>query len=93
MQAKYQYPLPEGVTTSELIKVTDFYQQVEQLYERHCDRATFLAAYQAFKAVIPSKAEEKQLDRDFQKESGYSIYRAVKFVQTHQRKQLKYTDA
>lgn len=93
MQENYQYPLPEGVTTAELLKVTDLYQQVERLYESHCDRDTFLKAYQAFKTVIPSKAEEKQLDRAFQKESGYSIYRAVKFVQAHQRQQLKYIDA
>ena len=30
-----------------------------------------------FKEIVPSKAEEKKIDKEFQEVSGYSIYRAI----------------
>ncbi|HER4177158.1 TPA: UPF0223 family protein, partial [Streptococcus pyogenes] len=31
-----------------------------------------------YKTIVKSKAQEKQIDRDFQKVSGYSTYQVVK---------------
>ncbi|MBZ5796388.1 UPF0223 family protein, partial [Burkholderia contaminans] len=36
-----------------------------------------LDSYKGFKAVVPSKSEEKRLGREFETVSGYSLYRAV----------------
>ena len=33
--------------------------------------------YRRFKEIVPSKAEEKKIDKEFQEVSGYSIYRAI----------------
>jgi len=77
----YAYPLRLDWTKSEMATVIRFYNQVEKFYENKIDPATFLAAYRAFKKIVPAKSEEKQLDREFEAASGYSIYQAVKFVQ------------
>ena len=36
-----------------------------------------LGSYAVFKEVVPSKAEEKRIGREFEAVSGYSLYRAV----------------
>ena len=66
--------------------VLSFLNQVEKYYESKVEVATFLEAYQAFKKVVPSKMQEKQIGRDFEKASGYSLYLAVKGVQASERK-------
>ncbi|TWT12395.1 UPF0223 family protein [Streptococcus sp. sy004] len=73
----YSYPMDVSWSTSELTAVLHFLGLVEQAYEGHVTVENLLEAYQAFKQVVPSKAQEKQLDREFEKNSGYSTYRAV----------------
>lgn len=58
--------------------VIAFFNQVEDYYEARVDQKKFLATYQAFKQVVPSIGQEKQLDREFEQASGYSSYRALK---------------
>ena len=36
-----------------------------------------LSSYKLFKKIVPSKAEEKRIGREFEIASGYSLYRAV----------------
>lgn len=76
----YTYPLFEEWTTTDIIAVTHLYQCVEAAYEqpRGVAAAELVAAYQVFQKIVPQKFEEKQLDRDFETASGYSIYRTVK---------------
>lgn len=78
----YEYPLYSDWSTADILKVTQLYQAVEAAYEQHqgVAAATILAAYRDFQTVVPQKFEEKQLDRDFQTASGYSIYRTVKLA-------------
>ena len=59
-------------STEELASVLSFLNDVEQVYE-----AKILASYQQFKKIVPSKAEEKRIGREFETASGYSLYRAV----------------
>ncbi|TWS95645.1 UPF0223 family protein [Streptococcus sp. sy018] len=73
----YSYPIDVSWSTSELTAVLHFLGLVEQAYEGNVTVENLLEAYQAFKQVVPSKAQEKQLDREFEKNSGYSTYRAV----------------
>ena len=76
----YEYPLYPDWTTDDIIKVTRLYQAVEAAYEqpRGVLTAEVLAAYREFQTVVPQKFEEKQLGRQFQEASGYSLYRTVK---------------
>ncbi|GFH40520.1 UPF0223 family protein [Pseudolactococcus insecticola] len=85
----YQYPLDLTWTGEEMAAVISFFNQVEAFYEAKVSKQAFLAAYQAFKVVVPSKMQEKQLDRDFEKSSGYSSYRALQEVKKSERDFIK----
>lgn len=76
-ETNYSYPLDADWTTEEIIAVIDFYNKVEKAYEKKVATADFLASYRRFKTIVPSKMEEKQIDKKFQTVSGYSIYRTV----------------
>ncbi|KRM72545.1 UPF0223 family protein [Lacticaseibacillus brantae] len=89
MKPNYQYPLDFDWTKAEMIKVTTFYQLVEDAYEKGVDRDNLLAAYNGFKQVVPDKGTERQYDRDFEDQSGYSIYQTVKAARSAKQKILK----
>ena len=41
-------------------------------------REEIMEAYREFKEIVPSKAEEKTLFKEFEEASGYSSYHIVK---------------
>ena len=77
MQKNYSYPLDLSWSTEELASVLSFLNDVEQAYEAKIAAEKILASYQLFKKIVPSKAEEKRIGREFEIASGYSLYRAV----------------
>lgn len=87
--SNFNYPMLDGWSTADIIAVSGLYSAVATAYESGIDRLKLLAAYGAFKQVVPSKAEEKQLDREFGGESGYSIYRTIQAAKQSDKKQLK----
>ncbi len=89
MKPNYQYPLDFEWTKAEMIQVTTFYQLVEDAYEHGVDRDNLLAAYRGFKKVVPDKATEKQLGRDFEEVSGYSLYKVVKAAREGSRQKIR----
>ncbi|MBM7552910.1 UPF0223 family protein [Thalassobacillus pellis] len=74
----YSYPIDEIWTKEEIVDVVNFYSLVEKAYEQSVKREDLMMAYTRFKQIVPSKSEEKQLFKKFEKESGYSGYHAVK---------------
>lgn len=74
----YSYPLRGDWSTEEIITVTAFYMSVEKAYENGVKREEIMNTYREFKAVVPSKAEEKTLFKEFEEVSGYSSYHIVK---------------
>lgn len=76
----YFYPLDSSWSTKEMTLVLHFFNQVEQAYESKVDSQKLLESYQQFKTVVPSKGEEKRLDKSFEKVSGYSTYRVVQMA-------------
>ncbi|MGT2887286.1 UPF0223 family protein [Streptococcus didelphis] len=78
MSGNYHYPLDINWSTDEIGSVLHFLNQVELAYENKVEASKLLDAYQTFKKIVPSKSQEKQIDREFQKSSGYSTYQAVK---------------
>ncbi|QOR68408.1 UPF0223 family protein [Cytobacillus suaedae] len=74
----YQYPISPDWKTEEIIDVINFYQSVEKAYEKGINREDLMLTYRRFKEIVPSKAEEKQIDREFEEISGYSSYRIIK---------------
>lgn len=76
MNKNYRYPLDISWSTEELASVLSL-NDVEQAYEAKIAAEKILASYQLFKKIVPSKAEEKRIGREFEIASGYSLYRAV----------------
>lgn len=89
MKPNYQYPLDMDWTTDEMVKVTTLYKLVEDAYEHGVDRDNLLAAYRGFKTVVPDKATEKQLGRQFEAVSGYSLYTVVKMARSGSEKRIR----
>lgn len=79
MKENYQYPLDMTWSIFEMETVIAFFNQIEKYYEapKSVSVDRFLSIYSSFKKVVPSKAQEKQIDHDFEVVSGYSIYQAV----------------
>ena len=77
MKQNYSYPLDLTWSTEEIASVLSFLNAVEQAYESKVDAQVLLDRYKAFKTVVPGKAQEKQIGREFEASSGYSLYRAV----------------
>lgn len=79
----YQYPIDSDWTTEEIIDVINFFNVIEQTYESSVDSKLFSDAYQKYCHIVDSISAQKQLDRKFLQESGYSIYKAVKWWKEH----------
>lgn len=87
----YSYPLDPTWTTKEMEQVIAMFRAVEDAYEVGIDRQQVLDRYRAFKQVVPAKAAEKQLGREFAKNSGYVLYQVVKMAQESSSKKIKMT--
>ena len=72
MNKQYSYPLDLSWSTEELASVLSF-NDVEATYEGKVEAQKLLDSYKGFKAVVPSKSEEKRLGREFETVSGYSF--------------------
>ncbi len=77
MVKDYQYPMAMDWSTEEIVDAVHFFQCIEEAYEQGIKREKLMDAYRRFKEIVPSKAEEKTLCREFEEVSGYSSYRVV----------------
>ncbi|MBS4198810.1 UPF0223 family protein [Bacillus sp. FJAT-49732] len=75
---EYQYPFSLDWTTEEIVDVVHFYQAIEKAYEKGIDKMELMKRYKRFKEIVPSKAEEKKFDKEFEEVSGYSSYKTIK---------------
>lgn len=73
----YQYPLDLDWSTEEMVIVMKMWDILEQAYENGVATSLFLETYRLFKSVVKSIGEERHLGNDFEKISGYSLYRTV----------------
>lgn len=81
---EYNYPLRVDWSTEEIIEVTSFYTLIEKAYEESVKREEVIRAYRNFKKIVPSKAEEKTLFKEFEEASGYASYPIVREAQKAQ---------
>lgn len=86
---EYQYPLDLDWTTEEMVIVMNMWEALEKANEQGINNQEFLKNYQQFKTVIKSIGEEKRLGREFEKASGYSLYRTVQEAKKNTNKMLK----
>lgn len=75
----YSYPIDYDLfTKDEVVKIIEFLSLIEDANERKVDAIVLSKKHQEFQRMINSKSLEKQIDRDFEKVSGYSIYKTIK---------------
>ncbi|MGL9893120.1 UPF0223 family protein [Enterococcus mundtii] len=86
---EYQYPLDLDWTTEEMVIVMNMWEALEKANEQGINNQEFLTTYQQFKTVIKSIGEEKRLGREFEKASGYSLYRTIQEAKKNSNKMLK----
>ena len=73
-----------------MVTIVKFYEAIEKAYEKGIIREELMGLYRRFKEIVPSKAEEKKIDKEFQV-SGYSIYRAIQRAkEVEEQKVVKY---
>jgi len=77
---EYQYPLDLDWTNDEMMDVIHFFNKIENYYESSVKAEEVKKAYKSFKQIVPGKAEEKQLFKEFEKSSGYNSYKVVQEV-------------
>lgn len=82
MRENYSYPLDPEWSDQEIAQVVALYNAVESVYETGIKRETFMEKYRTFCQIVPMKMEQRRLDKEFQQESGYSIYQAFKQCQS-----------
>lgn len=75
---EYSYPISPDWSTEEIITVIQFFECIEQAYEKGVKREVMLAKYREFKEIVPSQSEEKTLFREFEQVSDYVSYKVVK---------------
>lgn len=77
----YTYPIDyELFTPEEIAKIIEFLSLVEDANESKSKVDPFVLSkkHQYFQKLINSKSMEKKIDRDFERVSGYSIYKTIK---------------
>ncbi|MFR4285533.1 MAG: UPF0223 family protein [Enterococcus italicus] len=89
MNQNYEYPLNLDWNTEEMVAVIAMWNTVEKAYEKGVQISDLLTAYQDFKKVVPSIGEEKQLGKQFESSSSYSLYRTIKNAKEKQKGVLK----
>lgn len=77
---EYSYPFSTDWSTEEIVDVVQFFEGIEQAYEKGIKREHMLAKYRRFKQIVPSQAEEKSIFREFEEASGYVSYPVVKLA-------------
>ena len=78
MKTNYEYPIDYDWTREEMLAVIELLQVVEQAYEGGVASKQILSKYQVYKKYFKAILDEKMLDRDFKKVSGYSMYQVIK---------------
>lgn len=75
---EYTYPFSLDWSTKEIVDVVQFFEAIENAYEKGIKREELLVKYRRFKEIVPSIAEEKTYFREFENESGYASYPIIK---------------
>lgn len=73
----YSYPIFPDWSKEELMDMMALYNAVESAYEdvNGVNAEKVVNLYNRFREINPAKMEQKQIDRDFQNISDYSIYK------------------
>jgi uncharacterized protein YktA (UPF0223 family) len=75
----YSYPIDYDLfEQEEVVKLIEFLSLIEDANERIIDIFLLSDKHKEFQQIVNSKSLEKKIDRDFEKVSGFSIYKTIK---------------
>ena len=80
---EYQYPLDLDWSNEEMVDVIKFFNQIENYYEKSIIGTELMKQYKKFKQIVPGKAVEKQIFKEFEEKSGYNSYKVIQEVKKH----------
>ena len=81
MSENYTLPIDGSWTVDDIVVVSHFIDSVLAVYETGVAKNTLMARYAAFREIMPAKSEQKRFDRDFERQTGYSIYQTMKLAE------------
>ncbi|MBM7540443.1 UPF0223 family protein [Amphibacillus cookii] len=85
----FRFPIDDRWTTDEIVEVVEFLALIEECYHKPIPSKDILNKYRKFKQIVPSKSEEKTIGRDFERETGYSLYQAIKKAKENSDQNIK----
>ncbi len=75
----YTYPIDFDLYSErEAVILVEFLALIEDANEGKVDKDLLKKKHKRFRSIINSISTEKQMDRDFERISGYSIYKTIK---------------
>jgi len=75
----YSYPIDyDYYTSEEIIILIEFLSIIEEANTSKVDKELLLKKYGEYRRVLNNVSEEKKLEKEFEKVSGYSIYKTLK---------------
>ena len=75
----YTYPIDFDLYSKrEAIILIEFLALIEDANEGKVDKDLLIKKHKKFRSIINSVSTEKQMDREFEKMSGYSIYKTIR---------------
>lgn len=80
VKENFSYPINPEWTTDEIVIVVDLWATLENVYQKKVTAEFFLEKYQLFKNVVRSIGEERQLGKEYEELTGYSLYRVVQLA-------------
>ncbi|WP_026690083.1 UPF0223 family protein [Alteribacter aurantiacus] len=78
MKGEVNIPISVEWSKEEVIDVVNFFEAIDQAYGKGVEKDVLETLYGRYKKIVPSKAEEKQAFKEYEKQSGQSPYHVVK---------------
>lgn len=74
----YSYPIDYDLfTPEEVIILVEFFALIEDANEGKTNKELLMKKYNEFRKILNSLSMEKQIDKEFEKMSGYSIHKTI----------------
>ena len=78
----YSYPIDYTLySNEEIVELVEFLDLIEKANTTKVDKELLILKYKRYLNIINAKSTVKQIDTDFLKLSGYSIYQTIKKYQ------------
>lgn len=77
-ETNYSLNMNYGFSTEEMIKVFELVNLVIDANEKQVQKEKLINAYRNYQKILPAKADQRSFEKDFEMQTGYSIYRTVK---------------